>query len=56
MHALKVTDTFVLHSIKNWKLVLELVSAKAKFAGVGTFFKNRFPSLGIFVNKKVGIQ
>ena len=27
--------------------------SKAKFVGVGTFFTNRFPSLGIFVSKKV---
>ena len=27
---------------------------KAKFEEVGTFFTNRFPSLGIFFNKKVG--
>ena len=27
---------------------------KAKFAVVGTFFTNRFPSLRIFVHKKVG--
>jgi len=31
-------------------------SSKAKFAGVGTFFTNRFPSLGIIVDKKVGIR
>ena len=30
------------------------VSFKAKFAVVGTFFINRFPSLKIFVSKKVG--
>ena len=28
---------------------------KAKFEVVGTFFMNRFPSLGIFVNKKIEI-
>ena len=30
--------------------------SKAEFAVVGTFFTNRFPSLRIFVNKKVGIR
>ena len=29
--------------------------SKAEFAEEGTFFTNRFPSLRIFVNKKVGI-
>ena len=29
---------------------------KAKFAGVGTFFTNKFPSLGIFIDKKVGMK
>ena len=28
---------------------------KAEFAGEGTFFGNRFPSLRTFVDKKVGI-
>ena len=31
------------------------VITKAEFAEEGTFFVNRFPSLRIFVNKKVGI-
>jgi hypothetical protein len=29
---------------------------KAESVGVGPFFTNRFLSLGIFVNKKVGIR
>ena len=28
--------------------------AKAEILQVGTFFRTQFPSLGIFINKKVG--
>ena len=28
--------------------------AKAEIPQVGTFFRTQFPSLGIFINKKVG--
>ena len=30
--------------------------SKVESAGVTTFFMNKYPSLGIFVNTKVGIQ
>ena len=30
-------------------------SDKAEFAGEGSFFANRFPSLRTFVNRKVGL-
>ena len=32
------------------------IRSKGKCAREGTFFANRFPSLGNFVNKKVGFR
>ena len=44
------------NDLNQWKKGgFETCVTKAEFSGVGTFFTNRFPSLGIFVNNKVGI-
>ena len=46
MYSIPYTRVLPVHIIK--------VLTKAEFAEGGIFFANRFPSLGIFVNKKVG--
>ena len=49
--------TSIISYLTSLQLVqLFIQQPKAKFEEVGTFFTNRFPSLGIFVNRKVGIR